>query len=59
VWHIGPDGPLAKPVTIELPLSQTVPAGQQELVLVFARESLSGGRYTPLPTTVVDGGRYA
>src|SRR5689334_6071900 len=31
VWHITPDGPLAGPVTIELPLSQTVPAGQRKL----------------------------
>lgn len=59
VWHIGPDGPLAKPVTIRLPLSHAVPANQRKLVLVLARESLDAGHYTPLPTKVVDGGKYA
>jgi hypothetical protein len=59
VWHISPDGLLARPVTIQLPLSHRVPADQRKLVLVFSRESLMSGQYAPLPTKVVDGGRYA
>jgi hypothetical protein len=59
VWHISPDGPLARPVTIRLPLSHVVPASQRRLVLVFSRESLSSGQWSPLHTKVVDGGKYA
>ena len=59
VWHIGPDGPLPKRVTIRLPLNHPVPAGERNLVFVFTRESLHSGAWTPLPTKVSGDGRFA
>jgi hypothetical protein len=58
IYHITPDGPLPKQVTIQIPLRRAVPRDQRSRVFVFTKESLAG-RWTPLRTIVVDQGRYA
>jgi hypothetical protein len=58
VYHITPDGPLPRPVTILIPLSHRASPSQQKLVFVFAKETATG-KWRPLKTTVVRDGTYA
>jgi len=58
VYHITPDGPLPRPVTILIPLSHRVPPSQQKLAFVFTRETATG-KWQPLKTRVVRDGAYA
>lgn len=58
IYHITPDGPLPRQVTVQLPLRRAVPPGQRSQVFVFTREPPTG-RWQPLRTLVVDQGHYA
>jgi hypothetical protein len=58
VYHISPDGPLPRRVTVQIPLRQMVAPGRWPQVFVLTKE-MPAGRWQPLVTRVVGHGRYA